>query len=598
MEDRTATGVRLLGRLGADVGRENAEADLNTITSRIAPASPDTDRRRLIHVLPERVGLLNPNTPSAIAAATAVALAMVGLLVIVACANVASLLLARASARRREIGIRLSLGASRVAIARQLLIEVLILTGMAGGIGLLVSLWSTKIYTAFLPPTTFPFDLSFAPDLGAVLFTVGLSVVAAAVAGLAPALHGARTDLISVLKSDAALGDARAPRTNFLNRVVTTQFACAVVILVIAGLLTRTMIWFQRVELGYAVENRVIATIDTGPLDYTETRGRRLFADLTARFEALPEVTEVSLAASQPLFPFSAEVSVRPSSGPLGGSDALVAVNVVSPTYAPSMEIPILRGRNFQSTDTQGARRVAIVNEMFADRFWPGSDPIGRLISVGESMEPIEVVGVVPDVKTSCLACSPRPDLYLPFTQHYRARMTLHLVTTDPEGLVPLVRPLVAGLDARLVPRGVMTVSDWIDLDRWLARTAASLAATLGTLAIVFASIGLYGVMAFAVTRRTREIGIRVALGAEARDILRLIVGHGTRIALVALGIGLALAIAAARVLRGVLFGVSPNDPTTYVVVAVILIVVAGVASYLPARRAIRLDPTVALRLD
>lgn len=448
---------------------------------------------------------------------------------------------------------------------------------------------------AFQPPLPFPIALEIPLDGRVLAFTALVAATTGFIAGVAPALGAARLDLVSALKGIASESGPRRRRPALRSVLVVSQVATCVILLVIAGLLLRSLRAAQNAELGFEPGGMAIFSVELGSQGYDETRGRAFYAELLRRVEALPSVRAATIAESTPLgLDYSRRGVGVEGYEPGPGEDMEFGANIVGPAYLGVMRIPLERGRDFSESDRAGSLPVAIVNQSFARRFWPGEDPIGKRIRIGDSER--EVVGVAHDSKTRSLNDGPAPYFYLPFLQFYQPNMTLEVRTAgDPTAIVPAVRREIAALDRDLpVQSGTMEAA--LGLSLLPQRVGATLLGVFSVVGLVLSSIGLYGVVAYAVAQRTRDLGIRMALGAEPRDIYRVVLGHGVKLTSLGVIIGVVAALILARLAQGVLFGVSSTDPITLGSVAVILAAVAFLASFVPARHATRVDPMVALR--
>ena len=594
MDARDITWIRLMGRLAPGTTRDEASRRLSEVATQATVLSSRTEREITVTVLPERAGLINPNSPSAVTSATAIAFAMGAFIVLLACANVSSLLLGRGITRRSELGIRVAMGANRSRIAWQLFTETMVLALPAGAIGLTLSFWMTKIFTFFLPPTGIPLAVDFSPDVRVATYALAASLLAGALAAIPAVLASTKTDLVKSLRSDDNRGETS--RFGAMNGIVMVQLALGLTMLVVAGLFVRTMIWYQQVDTGFGIENRVVARLNIGER-YGEADGRRLLNQLATSLAAMPPIRSVSVALMGPIMPGSPMMDLRVS-GSANLEEVRVPFNVVDTAYFSFMEIPMLEGRHFNATDDVNGRAVAIVSELFVKRHWPNNQAVGRTLQVNGDTTTFEVVGVAADVLDSCLACDARPYVYLPFAQRFQRVVTLQIHTEGSTALAQtLMREQINALDPNLEPRNVMTVADWVGADLWLSRTAATIAMGLGAFALVLASVGVYGVIALSVSQRTRELGLRIALGASRRDVMRLMGKRAAMLVGSALGVGLLFSIMAGLLLSSLVFGVSPRDPSTYGVALLLIVAVSAVATYLPARRAASVDPLISLKL-
>jgi predicted permease len=611
LSDRSDNWFDMIGRLKPGVSLEQAEANMTAIARRLNetyPAERVERERAAVVVVPEPEGRIDDrNITQAIRLGAGLAMIVVGAVLLIACANVANLLLVRATARRREIGIRLALGASRSRIIRQLLTESLLLALMGGALGFIIAFWTADLILAFTPKfPSFRLVLDFSPDMRVLGWTLLISLLTGVIFGLAPALQSSKSNVVPVLKGETATlgGGRRGWRSwNLRNLLVVSQIALSLVVLVCGGLFIKSLRQTLEVDPGFQTENMLTMSLDPSLLNYTEEEGTRFYTELTRRVESLPEVRSATLARPLPLgdsWNSNGPIIVegQPPPPPEGGLYS--GFTIVNPKFFETLQIPLLQGRNFTEQDKEGTPDVVIINETMARQLFPGENPIGKRFRIGEkSTRPREIIGVARDGKYRTLGESPQSFLFLPQLQNYRPEMTLVVSGRgNVEGIAERVRGEVNKLDARLPVYNIKTVNEHIDFALWGPRTAATLAATFGVLALALAALGLFGVMSYTVAQRTREIGIRVALGASRRNVLKLIAKQGLTLTLIGILIGLTAAFAATRVLSGLLYGVSATDPLTFVAVALLLAVAALLACYIPARRATKVDPTIALRYE
>jgi len=591
---------KMWGRLKPNTSAEQAQAALATIARRLEEAHPTTNRRMSVALTPVSGGL-NPRDRGDMLPAAGLLLAMVGLVLLVACVNVASLLLTRAAARQKEIAIRLSLGAPRATLVRQLLIESLVLFVLSGAGGLVISFWATDLLLA-LAPTDKAVVINAVLDYRVFGFTLLLSLLTGTIFGLAPALQASTPDLVPALKSETALkGGARQSRLR--NIFLVAQVAFSLVLLISAGLFIISLQNSKSVHPGFTVENALVVPVDLGMQRYSEARGMDFYQRIAQRVGSTPGVKSVSMSKFVPLGFSSSGHSAVAIEGRERQPDApppMAGLNVVWTDYFKTMGIPVLRGREFAATDRQGTPEVVIINETAARRFWPDQDPVGKRLSIGGARGPFaEVVGVVKDIKSGSLEEEAQPYLYSAATQHYQPAMSLVVRTQgDPRKLVESVRAQVLEMDKDLVVTEVRTLEDQVSRSLYPSRVAAWLLGVFGVLALALAAIGLYGMLSYSVVQRTREIGIRMALGAQPGDVVRLVLKEGMRLIAYGMVIGVVLAFGATQVLASVVYGVSVTEPVVFAVVLLTLAAVALLASYIPARRGTRIDPIIALRAE
>jgi predicted permease len=534
-----------------------------------------------------------------------IAMAIVGLILLIACANVANLMLARAAARRKEIGIRLALGASRARLVRQLLTESVLLSIFGGGLGLLLAVWVTDLMQGFVPILEYKIiDNFFALDSRALIFTLIVSLATGLVFGLAPALQSSNPDVVPVLKGDperARRGRLRA--FGLRNVLVVAQVALSLVVLVCGGLFIKSFRKAQTMDPGFANPNGLIMFMSPQLIGYEEEQSRNFYKQVVERVSSVPGVEAASLARTLPLGDSSNSNGPILKEGetlPRGTAGRNIMTNVISPGYFKTMQIPIVEGRDFDERDSTKTQRVIVVNQKMAQMLWPGDSAVGKRIFIGiDSKDPYEVVGVVKTGKYRNLAEDPKPFFYYAMGQRRPGTAALVIRgNVEPRSLVSAVRSEIQALDRRVPVFGVKTMDEHKTYALWAPNMAASLSLAFGLVAILLSAVGLYSVMAYVVSQRTREVGIRMALGANRTDVMKMITRQGMRLAAIGVGIGLVLALVLARVLSSLLIGVSGYDVSTFILVPTLLVIVALLACYLPARRATKVDPLIALRYE
>ena len=602
-----------VGKLKPGFTIEQAQADLSRIAKQQENDYPETNRNRGVRVLAFSQSD-NPDQLRQLGSVAGLLMSVVGLVLLIACANIANLLLARGSARGKEIAIRLAIGATRWRIVRQLLTESVLLATLGGVMGLMLAWWAASSLRALPPP---PGALPIAPqvliDLRVLLFTMGLALLAGIVFGLAPALRISRPAIVPALKDESRTITDRKPYFNLRNLLVVTQIGLSVVLLIAAGLFLRSLRHAQAINPGFDAEKIVTVPLNINLLRYTKPQGREFYRQVIERVEAIPGVESASVAR---IVALGGGASVRSlaiegrtnsdnqfrseGAGPAGSSLNSVNSNVVGPKYFHTMGISLLRGRDFDLQDTEDKPGVVIVNESFAQRHFSGQEIIGRRISFNGTAGPWrEIVGVVRDSKYLTLGEPPTPVAYLPLQQNHETGMILHVrASGNPSIILAAVRSQVQAIEKNLPVNNPTPMSEWIINSLYAARMGAILLGIFATLALALASIGLYGVMSFAVSQRTRELGIRMALGAKASDVFKLVLKQGMGVVACGVALGLGVAAIVTRLLTSFLYGVSTTDRITFAAIPVVLALVAGIACYVPARRATKVDPLVALRYE
>jgi predicted permease len=588
----------VVGRLKDGVTREQAQADLQAITLQLAAEHPDEDAGRGLRL--ESPGLFIPSIRNSVFGFTGVMVAVVALVLLLACVNLANLLLARATERRRELAVRLALGASRARIVRQLVTEGVMLALAGGAAGLLLAAWVNDLVTSIRLPTDIAIVFDLRIDWRVLAFTVAVSLLTGVVFSLLPAFQSSKPELVPALKDAGTMGGFR--RSRLRNVLVVLQVALSLVLLAGAGLIVRGLQSAQRMRPGFNPANAVALSFDVGLQGYDEGRGREFQRQVLERARATTGVRSAALVYNLPLsLNYNNSTIYVEGQAPSSSSDLPLAIpNYVTPDYFRTMEIP-LRGRDFTEQDSKPESRVAVVNETFARKFFGTEDAIGRRFNFGGPSGPFwTVISVAADGKYESLGEDPKPAFFRPLLRDYNTSVTLVARSSggDPQSLIATLRREVQQLDPALPLYEVKTLEEHMAVPLFPARAAAIMLGSFGALALLLAAVGIYGVMSYAVAGRTREIGVRMALGAARRDVLTLIVRQGMTLALVGLGIGLVASLAAARLLTGLLYGVSPGDPLTFAAVVLLLSLVALVACYVPARRATKVDPMVALRYE
>ncbi len=587
--------LEAIARLKPGVSTAQAESQLKTIAAALEIETPERNKNWTAQVHGVRDELSGEYRPALLVLAGAVAFVL-----LIACANVANLLLARGAVRQREIAIRSALGAPRGRVVRQLLTESVVLATLGGAVGLVVAYGGLQLLLALSPvefATAGPIHLSY-PALG---FTAAVSFVTALVCGLAPAFEGSRADVQETLKDGARqAGGVRHRRMRQL--FVVSEIALAVVLLVGAGLMLRSLLTLRRVNPGYSTTNILTMRLQLPGAKYTNDEQRiRFFRDALSRIQELPGVQTAGAVSFLPLTGLGAGTSftIVGEPPPAPGQSPATNVSVCDNGFLRTMNVPLIRGRFFTEREMHEKSNVVIVSESLAKTYFPNQDPLGRQLGIymTDPIVPTEIIGVVGDVRFQDVTAAPRPTTYWPHPQLAYSAMTLTIRTgRDPASLASVVERAIRTIDKDQPVSDVRTMSQWVAKSLAQARFSSTVLAIFAALALTLAAIGIYGVMSYAVSQRTPEIGIRLALGAEARDILAMIVGNAARLAGAALAIGIALAVAMNRVVASLLYETSGTDPLTFTAVVCVLGLVALAASLIPARRASRIPPVDALR--
>jgi predicted permease len=598
---RGAHFLHVVARLKPGVSLAQAQADMSRITANLKAQYPETNTHfgaaRVVPELDLLVGNVKP--------ALVVLFFAVGLVLLIACVNVANLLLARSMTRQKEMAIRAALGASQTRIARQLLVESVVLSLAGGLVGLLSAAWATTGLMR-LVPQSIPRMGQIGIDGSVFLFTLLVSVATGILFGLAPALHASKTGLVGPLNESGRGLSAGVGRQRVRSVLVVVEMGLALALLAAAGLLIRSFSRLEKVNPGFNPQNLLTFTFDLPVARYTTEQQVNFYDRLLRRLDALPGVRSAASITPLPLSGDNIDIGfsiVGQPTAPGNGPDSLF--RLVSPGYFRTMGIPLIEGREFNAQDTRTSAPVVVVNQAFAQKYFPGEDAVGKRVVPGASDHDVkklpeyEIVGVVGNVLSANLSDTPKPEYYAPYSQIMFSGLAI-VVRADmaPEGLASAVRGVVRGMDPDVPLYDMKTMDQYLGASVAEPRFSMLLLSIFAALALVLTAIGLYGVIAYAVAQRTHEIGIRIALGAGPADVLGQVLGAGARIALVGVACGTAGALAATRLLRGLLFGVSASDPATFAAVALLLFGVAMLACYVPARRAMRVDPVIALRQE
>jgi predicted permease len=605
-KERGWANLKLLGRLKPGVTMKQAEADLNIVVEHLASLYPEKAKDTKIQVVSEQDGRFD-SIAKYFRFAALIALCVSGLVLLVACANVANLMLARATSRTKEIGIRLAIGARRTHIIRQLLTESIILALLGGIVGWGLAYWGANLINSSIPPLPYPINLDVNPDLTVLKWMFGVSVLTGLVFGVAPALIASRLDLVSVLKSEVQLSVKRGAtrRLNLRAALVVTQLAISIVVLVCAGLFLRSLNKALKTDPGFNVENLVSMRIDPGGLGYDIDGGKRFYSELLHRLEEQPGVRSASVTTYMLLGDSNSGIQIIKEGDPepLPNQGTIVDRSLVAPRYLETMGIQLLHGRDITERDDAKAPQVAIVNQEFARKYY-GSEQnaLGKRLHFWWTGSPlVEIVGITKDGFYRSLYEDRRPYIFIPEYQMYESGMTLLVKANsaaDVRSAAEAARREISKLDPRLPVIGMLLGEQNLTYAYWGPRLSAGIGGAFGVLALLLTTMGLYSVMTYAVSQRTREIGIRMALGAQLRDVMKMVLKQGIGLVIVGIAIGLLGAFLVTRVLSGFLLNVGTTDPLTYLAVSLLLVLVALLACYIPARRAAKVDPLVALKYE
>jgi putative ABC transport system permease protein len=588
-----------VARLKTGVSLEQARAEMNAIAARLEAQYPQYNTNHGINLVP-----LREQFAGQIKTALFVLLGAVAFVLLIACANVANLLLARAAVRQREIAIRSALGAGRLRVVRQLLTESLLLALSGGALGLVLAMWGVDTLIALSPPNLIGAE-GISISLPVLGFTFGISLITGVVFGLIPALEASRFDLNESLKEGgrSQMASTRSQRARSI--FVVAEIALALVLLVGAGLMIKSFAHLQAVDPGFDAENLLTMQLRLPASKYREdARRTAFFREAVKRIETLPGVQSVGAVSVAPLgtqLGMTTGFSVEGKPVPAPGEEPSTDVLATDENFFRTLNIPVVAGRTFTEQEATDVRQAVVISQELARKYFPGEDPIGKRIKVemAPNAPPTEIIGIVADIKNQKLETEPRAIVYAPHPLLAYSSMTLVMRTTgDPASLANAARREIQTMDAEQPVSDVRTMKAWVSESTARSRFGALLLGVFALVALLLAAVGIYGVMSYSVAQRKHELGVRIALGAPASDIFRLVVGQGMTLTLIGIALGLTAAFTLTRVMTSLLYGVSATDPTTFAVITLLLAFVAFIANYIPARRATKVDPMVALRYE
>jgi len=600
MNQRGNGWFQTIVRLRPGVSQQQAQAEASSIMAQLEQEYRDFNDGRRLRIVQTWEAPFGAGT--VLAPILAVLSVLVALVLVIACANVANLLLSKAVSRRREVAVRLSLGASRARLVRQLLTESLMLATIAGTAGVVMAYWTMDVIMAFVPPVDMPIDLGLRMDGTTLLFALAVSLATGLVFGLAPALQSSGNQTINALKEEGRSGSGGRTTGRLRNALVVAQVAVCLVLLVAATLFLRSFIAAQSLSPGFDASHVVTASMDMFPSGYTGDRHREFQRRAIEAVSAIPGVQSAAFGSRLPLgFGGNNSTSVGVEGYvPRENEEIVINYSTVGPKYFATMGIPLRQGREYNELDTLQSPRTLVINEAMARRYWPQGNALGGKIRVGPNFA--EVIGIAADSKYSSINERPLPQLFFPMSRSETSTLRLFVKTGgEPGPLVAEVRNAIRGVDASLPVYDARTLNEHMQIAVFAQRMAADLLGAMGVLALLLAAIGLYGVMAYAVSQRTQELGIRLALGASPGSLLGMVVRQGMTLTVIGLAIGLALALGAfgsIGAVRTLLPGISPLDPVTFIAVPALLATIALLASWIPGRRAGKVDPLVALRCE
>ena len=591
LDNRATWNVWVVGRMKPGVTTKQAEADLNAIAANLA----HVDRFNIgLRIQLSPPGLVGSSFRGPVTGFAAVLMALAGMVLLIACVNIAGILLARASDRRKEISIRLALGATHWKLVRQLLTESFILSMSGAGLGILIATWILDVLRSFKMPLDAPLETSLNIDWHVLTFTLAICLITTLLFGLAPAIHAARVDLLPGLKNQLT---ERFRRVQFRDLLVGAQVALSLVLLVGTVLVVRSLRRAVTIDIGFNPHHAVAVVFDLSLNGYSEDQGKAFERNLRVKLAAIPGLDSFSMSNTIPLSLNQSNTVINAEGKPVPPPSEAARANFykVTPGYFRTMQTRLIAGREFDERDGPAAPKVAIVNQSLARRLFPNEDALGKRVNQGDP--PAEIVGIAQDGKYQSMNDESQPAIFWPRAQRYDSGITIVARSSMPEAdVLKRVQQAVYSLDATLPFFQADSLEDHLSLPLLPARIAASMLGGFGMLAVILAATGVYGMLAYAVSKRTREIGIRVAIGASRADVLSLVLRRALMIIAIASVLGAGLALAAGRYFSPVLYGVSPKDPTTYALALLLMAAIGAIACLVPARRALRIEPTLALR--
>jgi len=604
-ETRRALLLSIVARLNPGVTTSEAQAQMRTIAKQLEKAYPDVNKERSIALMSleaaKAQGLGGPTNENLAQNVSLLLLVASASILLIACANVANLLLARSTARQREMAVRLALGAGRGRIVRQLLTESTLLGLLGGAGGIILAYALGGVLVALLPPTPFPIDLNPQPDWRVLIFSLVVAVLSGIFFGFAPALQMARWNLTEGLRERASTGGGAVARVNLRSMLVIAQIAISLLLLIGSGLFLKSFYKAEAIDPGFRTDNLDIVTINPVLAGYDSDRSVQILRAIADQIRHDARVAGADLNNWVPLFGGEGRTIVIDGRDPNDQHNRKFAnYSPITPGYFQTMGIQILRGRNFTEQDAEkNAAPVAIIDETMAKEFWPNEDALGRRFRFMISKDPIEVIGIARNSKAVTLGEVPTPMVYWPLKEITDTGITLFVHTsTAPGPMLSEIRRVVRGVDVHIPVTYEKTIRDHMGIALWPSWMGAMLLGSLGLLAFILASMGVYGVMAYSVSQRTRELGIRMALGAQTSQVIKLVLRQGMLLAVIGLAFGLFAAFGSTRLAGSLLYGVNPSDPLVFAGVTSVLACAALAACYLPARRAARVDPVQALRME
>lgn len=602
--DRMQRSLTMMGRLQPGVSIKEANASMAVAAHRLADEFPTFDKDAAIRVYPEKLSRPDPDPEGALPLAAAAFMGLAGLVLLVACFNVANVLLVRATVRQREMAIRAALGAGKARLILQYLTESSLLALLGGAAGMVLAIWAGDFFGSLRLSSQIKLHFDFSPDARVYLFALGTVIVTGVIVGIFPALRMARADVNMVLH-EGGRGSTEGRSRNFArNTLVAAQVAGSLLLLVVAGLFTRSFGYTEHIQLGFNPDHVLNVSLSPDEAGYKDPQAKEFFRELLTRARALPGVTSATEAFVIPMGSIGASEPVVIEGHPPAPGEQLPSIsdNIVTPGYFATMQIPLLKGRDFTDADTEKAPLVAVINETMAKTYWPNEDPVGKkFVTKGDKDKTIEVVGVVANGKYRDITEKPLPFFYVPLDQNFVPFENLQVRTSvPPETLAGPIEGIVREIGPNVPVSQVETMAESLNGGNgyFLYRFGAQVTGTMGLLGLILAVVGVYSVVSYAAAQRTHEIGIRMALGAEPRSIFEMVLRQGLKIIGIGIAVGLVVSFGGARLFSSMYQGVGAADPLTYLLVVILLVGVALVACWLPARRATRVSPLTALRYE